>query len=276
MMSCSEILMSKPIFRRPIWRLLIIAAAAACILISPHRTSSAVHEQAPATAPAIHWTYEGETGPAHWGALSKDFAECSVGRKQSPINITKPVEEDLRNIVFNYRPARVSVENTGHSIQVNYSPGNSIEVNGSKYELVQFHFHAPSEHTLNGKHTGAELHLVHRNAAGQLAVVGVFINTGSENRALKPVWDHLPTRAGTAKLDEPVNPESLLPIRRTTYRYEGSLTTPPCSEGVAWLVMTEPIQLSEKQLAAFDQLFKGNNRPVQPLNGRTLIEDMSR
>jgi carbonic anhydrase len=273
----NETIMNKTIFRPRVWTVSIVAAVTASISMSPHLASSAVSEQVPATAPAIHWTYEGETGPKHWGALSKDFAECSTGREQSPINITKPARENLRNIVFNYRPAKVSVENTGHTIQVDYSPGNSIEVNGSKYELVQFHFHAPSEHTLNGKHADAELHLVHKSASGQLAVVGVFINKGSENRALKPVFDNLPTRAGTANnLDQPVNPESLLPIRRTTYRYEGSLTTPPCSEGVTWLIMTAPIQLSPKQLATFDKLFKGNDRPVQPLNGRTLIEDTSR
>jgi carbonic anhydrase len=147
-------------------------------------------------------------------------------------------------------------------------------VNGATYELVQFHFHAPSEHTIDGKHADAEVHLVHRNAAGQLAVVGVLIKKGLENRASKSLWDNLPTHAGPARpLSEPVNPDGLLPVRRTSYRYEGSLTTPPCAEGVTWMVMTEPIQLSAMQLKLFEKLIKRNNRPVQPLNRRTVIED---
>jgi carbonic anhydrase len=166
--------------------------------------------------------------------------------------------------------------NNGHTVQVNYDTGSYIELNGDRYDLVQFHFHAPSEHSINGRLAEAELHLVHKSAAGNLAVVGILIEAGAENPAFRSTWDNLPAEKGQVQqLSVEVDATGMLPANQETYRYTGSLTTPPCTEGVKWFVMTEAIKMSDTQLAAFTKIFEGNNRPVQPLNGRTLIEDSS-
>lgn len=233
--------------------------------------------QAPTSAPApVHWSYEGEEGPAHWGELSPDFALCANGKKQSPVDLADTTPQDLANIIFHYQASKINIINNGHTIQVNYDPSSFIELDGIRYDLLQFHFHAPSEHSVAGKQAEAELHLVHKNADGDLAVVGILINTGQANSAIQPAWDNLPEQAGPVQsLDVQVNAGDLLPAVQTTYRYDGSLTTPPCSEGVKWLVMTEPITFSDEQLAAFTNIFEGNNRPIQALNGRTEVEDTS-
>ena len=232
---------------------------------------------APTASPTpVHWSYEGEEGPAHWGELSPDFALCASGKKQSPVDLAEATQQDLPNIVFHYQPSKINIINNGHTIQVNYDPGSFIELDGARYDLQQFHFHAPSEHSIAGEQAEAELHLVHKNANGDLAVVGVLINAGQANSAIQPVWDNLPEQAGPVQsLDAQVNAGDLLPAIQTTYRYDGSLTTPPCSEGVKWLVMTQGITLSQEQLATFTNLFEGNNRPIQALNGRVEVEDTS-
>src|SRR4029453_8166505 len=165
--------------------------------------------------------------------------------------------------------------NTGHTIQVNNSDGDTLTVGDRAYQLVQYHFHAPSEHTVNGKQFPMEMHLVHTNAEGQLAVIGVLIVEGVHNAAFNPIWANLPvTKDVTNHLEHvKVDVDALLPKARTTYRYEGSLTTPRCGEGVKWFVMTTPIALSKAQIGAFTALFHGNNRPVQPLNGRPVLTD---
>ena len=230
---------------------------------------------APASTPTpVHWSYEGEEGPTHWGELSPEFATCSAGKSQSPIDISNPNPQDLANLVFHYQPSKINILNNGHTIQVNYDAGSYIELDGVRYDLLQFHFHSPSEHSINGELVEAELHLVHKNADGNLAVVGILINAGAENAAFKTTWDNLPSQAGPVQqVGAEVDAAAMLPVQQATYRYNGSLTTPPCSEGVKWNVMTEPIEMSETQLAAFTSIFEGNNRPTQPLDGRTLIED---
>jgi carbonic anhydrase len=231
-------------------------------------------EPTAATAQSAHWTYEGEEGPEHWGDISADYAACGSGKEQSPIDLAGFGEEDLANITFNYQPSKVNILNNGHTIQVNYDEGSSIDLDGTSYKLAQFHFHAPSEHSVAGKLADAELHLVHKSDDGKLAVVGVLINKGAENAALKDVWAHLPAeKADAMTVDGMVMAADLLPQVQTTYRYAGSLTTPPCSEGVAWNVMTTPIEMSEAQLDAFSAIVEANNRPVQPLGDRSLVED---
>ena len=165
--------------------------------------------------------------------------------------------------------------NNGHTIQVNYSEGDTLTVGDSAYQLAQYHFHAPSEHTIDGRHFPMEMHMVHTNADGHLAVIGVLIVEGAHNPAFDPIWTNLPAKTGTEHHLEhiKVDVDSLLPVERTTYRYDGSLTTPPCSEGVKWFVMTNPIALSKAQIAAFTVLFPHNVRPVQPLNGRFVHTD---
>lgn len=235
--------------------------------------------QTPAPAPTaaatpVHWTYEGEEGPAHWGELSSNYAACSSGKKQSPVDLTGADQKDIANVVFHYNPSKVNIINNGHTIQVNYDAGSSIEVDGKAYDLIQFHFHAPSEHSINGKLADAEVHLVHKNTDGKLAVVGVLINKGPANNAVQSFWGSLPAQTGPQQTtDAQVNANDFLPAVQTTYRYEGSLTTPPCSEGVQWIVMTQPITFSDEQLATFTRLFEVSNRPVQNLNGRTEVQD---
>lgn len=232
----------------------------------------------PTQAPTAHWTYEGEDGSDHWGELSAAYGTCASGRSQSPIDVANPDPADLANITFNYRPAPLEIVNNGHTVQVNYPEGSSITVDGMNYELLQFHFHAPSEHHVNGTPAAAELHLVHRDADGALAVIGVLLTEGAPSLALAPVFDNLPPQTGPAQTvpGVAVDPTGMLPQDRTTYRYPGSLTTPPCTEGVAWLLMTEPLEVSANQLAAYTQIYEGNNRPVQPLNDREVVEDTTR
>jgi carbonic anhydrase len=266
--------------------------AAACTAPAPPPPESAkpasAHElKTGAGAPsaeAPHWTYEGEAGPASWGRLSPDFAACSAGNRQSPIDIGKTAPASLPELRAAFRPVELRIAhhehvadaiNNGHTIQVNYTEGDSLTVGDASYELVQYHFHSPSEHTIGGRHWPMEMHLVHQSGSGGLAVVAVLIEEGAHNAAFDPVWSHLPRQKGVESHLEhvKVNVDDLLPGTRTTYRYDGSLTTPPCSEGVKWLVMTAPVALSPEQISAFTALIKGNNRPVQALNGRAVATD---
>lgn len=225
-------------------------------------------------AEAPHWGYEGEGAPEHWGHLSSEWAVCSEGTKQSPINLDSATENDLTNIEFSYQPSAVNILNNGHTIQVNYDEGSYIIADGTRYDLLQFHVHAPSEHSVGGELFPAELHLVHRSAEGNLAVVGIMLAEGAENAAYAPVWNNLPAEESpVVTLDVTVDAATLLPDGTLTYRYSGSLTTPPCTEGVSWFVMTTPVEISTEQMTAFLNIYEGNNRPVQPLNERELILD---
>ncbi len=220
-----------------------------------------------------HWSYEGEHGPEHWGGMSKEYEKCSKGMRQSPIDITGGAPEKLPAIDFAYKPTKLKPLNNGHTVQVNYEKGSFITVGGAKYQLAQFHFHNPSEHTLAGRAFANELHLVHKSAKGGLAVVGVLLEEGAENAAFKNVFANLPKNADeTIDTPDSINAETLLPADRTYYRYDGSLTTPPCSEGVNWFVLKTPVQLSKEQLAAYDGIFKKTNRPVQARKGRKIKE----
>lgn len=245
--------------------LMIVAVLAAC--------APANEEASHASAP--HWTYEGEEGPEHWGDLDASYAVCGTGTSQSPIDVSNPAEQDLANIAFHYQPSEVNILNNGHTVQVNYDAGSYIELDGVRYDVAQFHYHAPSEHAVDGKLFAAELHIVHKNADGGLAVVGILLDEGAENAAYKPFIENLPKEKSDAKdAGVTINATDLLPVEQTTFRYSGSLTTPPCSEGVNWLLMTTPVEISADQIEALASLFEeGNNRPVQPLNDRPLAED---
>jgi carbonic anhydrase len=222
----------------------------------------------------VHWTYEGEEGPEHWGELSPDFALCSIGVEQTPIDVPSTTVVNPADIEFNYQPTALNILNNGHTVQVNYDAGSSIQVNGKTYDLLQFHFHTPSEHAVDGNHTALEMHLVHRSADGQLAVVGVMLNGGGDNPAYAPVFDNMPAQeAEVATISGvTVNADTLLPQERTYYRYNGSLTTPPCTEGVQWLLMNTPVQLADAQVTTFQQIFANDARPLQPMNDRTFLE----
>ena len=217
-----------------------------------------------------HWGYGDKNGAEHWAELDPGFAACKMGKEQSPIDIhtTEVKPSKLGPIGFNYATGAAEVTNNGHAIQVNVPVGSTISLDGGDYSLVQFHFHATSEEQINDKNFPLGAHFVHKSAEGKLAVVTVLFKIGKENAALKPVFDTMPIKEGeVAKLDS-LNPADVLPAERTYYAFEGSLTTPPCSEGVRWRVLKEPVELSESQLAAFRKLYPMNARPIQPLNGR--------
>ncbi len=223
----------------------------------------------------VCWGYEAENGPDVWAQLSPEYQLCCAGIHQSPIDIVNPTPAELSPITFNYRSTSLNIHNTGNTIEVAYQEGSWIEVDGTKYHLLQFHFHAPSEHTVTGNLYDMEMHLVHKSEDGTLAVIGVLIKSGSVNTAFNTFWHHLPALPGeSAQINDVIlNASDVLPTTKHTYRYEGSLTTPPCSEGVKWFVLTTPIEMSHSQIAAFKAILYGNNRPVQPLNGRELLVD---
>jgi len=255
----------KPIF-------LLVATLLALLLIFNACSSGETHEAK--SSSHAHWGYEGEEGPAHWGELDPAFEMCAKGKNQSPINISTPNEKDLANIAFHYQPSEVNILNNGHTVQVNYDTGSYIELDGVRYNVVQFHYHTPSEHEVEGNLFAGELHIVHQSADGKFAVVGLFLQEGAANAAFDPFINNLPAQETEVKdMGVKIDVMDLLPSIQTTYRYSGSLTTPPCSEGVSWMVMTTPVELSSAQLSKLESLFEANNRPVQPLNDRSLSED---
>lgn len=224
---------------------------------------------------AAEWGYEGPGAPENWGRLSAEYAGCDTGTTQSPINLADATRTDLPDPQFNYQPTPAAIENLGHTLQVNYTPGSTMSVGDARYELAQFHFHTPGEHQLNGREYPAELHLVHQGQDGKLAVVGVFIEEGSANEALSRLWNQLPKAKGQTSQASSVqvNAAELLPSERQHFLYPGSLTTPPCTEGVTWMVMDEPIEMSAEQISALRSIIGTSNRPVQPLGTRELRLD---
>ncbi len=238
------------------------------------RAPAVVRASLPAAATVQqHWHYDGDSGPGHWGKLNPAWAKCDSGQRQSPIDIRDGLRVDLEPINFEYKPARFNVLDNGHTVQVNVSTGNAMILTGRSYELVQFHFHLPSEERINGKGYPMVLHMLHKDLAGRLAMVAVLIEEGTTHQAVQQVWNNLPLEkndpvVATASLDL----ARLLPSRREYFTYMGSLTTPPCSEGVLWVVMKEPIQLSSQQIAIFSRLYPMNARPIQAQAGRLIKE----
>ena len=224
-----------------------------------------------ASAAPTHWEYEGARGPGAWGGLDPAFAACAAGREQSPVDLSAAAATPgARPVVVDYRPTvPTEVVNTGHTIQVNLPAGNALTVDGTRYELRQFHFHLPSEHTVDGANRDMELHLVHQNESGGLAVLGVLLTAAEAGSPFGSLWTVLPGAAGAkAAFDRPVDLIAFLPAARAQLRYPGSLTTPPCTEGVAWTVLTDPMPIGPDQLTRYRQLFTGSNRPTQPLGVR--------
>ncbi len=223
-----------------------------------------------------HWEYSGAAGPEYWGKLKPEFSACASGQAQSPINIVGSGQGAAPSLEFNYKPSDLRVINNGHTIQVNYSAGSSISVDGKPYDLVQFHFHTPSEELLNGRPFDMVIHLVHKNKAGQLAVVAVLLKQGQEQAGLAGIWPRLPANAGPEQVyaDVKVDASKLLPNDKKRYfSFSGSLTTPPCTEGVRWFVMKNPITLSESQFKRFADIYSYNARPVQPIYKRVITEN---
>jgi carbonic anhydrase len=205
--------------------------------------------------------------------LKPDFAACGSGQRQSPIDIRDGFAVQLDPVEFAYQPSSFRVIDNGHTVQVNLAPGNSINVLGRRYELVQFHFHRPSEERINGRAFDMVVHLVHKDAEGRQAVVAVLLERGSHQPVVQAVWNNLPLEKGEEQAARvPLDPARLLPDDRRYYTYMGSLTTPPCSEGVLWMVMKQPVQLAGDQIDLFARLYPMNARPVQPGSGRLIKE----
>jgi len=219
-----------------------------------------------------HWGYAGEGAPARWGQLDPGFSACGAGSEQSPVDLDGSVEAAYPPVEVAFRPMPLSLVNNGHTLQVNCQPGSASTIGGKDYQLLQFHFHHPSEHLLRGTALAMECHFVHRAADGNFAVLGVFIRPGAENAALAPIWAAAPAQAGEAAPGTPIDPATLLPTKRSFFRYMGSLTTPPCSEGINWVVFDTPIEASPRQIQAFAALFPPTNaRPPQALQRRFLL-----
>lgn len=225
-----------------------------------------------ATAEGVHWSYSGETGPEHWAGLSEDFAACGSGSFQSPIDIVDTTEADLSPIKLAFAGSTRQIHNNGHTVQVNVGPGSSLEVGGRTYDLVQFHVHSPSEHRIGGKSFAMELHFVHRHAHGELAVVGVLFEEGEPSEGIEKLGAVTPQEIGK---DQPVAMEiaglALVPDSLDYYRYVGSLTTPPCTEGVLWIVLQASESISSEQVERFVALIGKDARSLQPLNGRLVL-----
>ena len=223
---------------------------------------------------ATHWSYEGEGGPEHWGKMNKDYTMCESGKRQSPIDIRGGINVDLPALKFSYVPSMFRVIDNGHTIQVNYGEGSMLTVQGRSYQLVQFHFHKPSEERINGKVYDMVVHLVHKDEQGRLAVVAVLLDKGAEHPLIQTVWNNLPLER-----NEEVSPpeasldlNQLLPENHAYLTYMGSLTTPPCTEGVMWIVLKQPAKVSPEQIAVFNRLYKNNARPIQRTEGRLIKE----
>ena len=240
------------------------SAVTACILLSVCASSWTADEK--------HWTYSGDEGPEHWGDLSPDFGACASGKNQSPIDLFGGMDADLPELIFDYKSSSVIDEiNNGHTIQENLRPGNFVTIRGQRYQALQFHFHSPSEHHVNGESFPMEVHIVHANEAGALAVIGIMFKIGDRNPLLDQLESFRPSYLPPNT--EPVDYNAIISTRSEYFTYSGSLTTPPCTEGVLWVVLENPINASEEQIRKFFDTFGFNtNRPIQPHNARIVLE----
>lgn len=240
----------------------IVVAAFACACASSVEPP-AVH--------TVHWDYGDEAGPDNWGQLAAEFSECAAGEEQSPVNLPHSNATPTPAPVINWsRARRAEIVNNGHTLQVNVQNAGHLWLDDKRYRLAQFHFHHNSEHTIGGVRFPMEAHFVHVAEDGELAVLGVMIVAGEENPTLTRLWNVAPSREGQAQLENAIDPRLFLPSNRSALRYEGSLTTPPCSEGVKWVVLRRPITANAQQIAAFAWLYPNNARPLQPLGERTV------
>jgi carbonic anhydrase len=259
--------------------LVVLSAALFFLLWSDKPTAPAPHQE----EHLLQWSYEPGTGPADWGAMNPAWRLCAEGRAQSPIDLGNaeaaelpPVDLRLpsgRDVEVLNQEGVIDALDNGHTIQVNAKTGETMTVGDKSYALLQFHLHAPSEHTVDGRRYPMEMHFLYQAEDGALAVLGVLIEEGAENRVFAPLWKQLEEAPGThVTVQLPINfDDGLFAGGESTgvFHYEGSLTTPPCSEGVKWFILRTPTVLSKAQIAAFSAVYEGNNRPLQPLNDRT-------
>jgi carbonic anhydrase len=220
------------------------------------------------------WEYSGPRGPSHWGDLKPEYARCKDGHKQSPIDIRNPQKAELPPIEFEYKPSPLRLVNNGHTVMVQSAPGNFISVAGTEYSLLQVHFHRPSEEKIKGTGYDMVAHLVHSDATGRLAVVAILLEKGDTNGVVREIWNHLPKEKDKEQSFDEINVDfnGLLPPLRGYYRFDGSLTTPPCSEQVTWFVLKQTMSVSEAQIQQFSTLYPNNARPIQPSYDRLVLE----
>jgi len=238
----------------------------------PARAQQAGTPQTGTPQTGAQWDYSGKRGPFNWSRLDPAYAACGKGKEQSPIDIRgAKLDKGLHPIEFHYISGTMTLTNTGHTVQVTPPAGSYIIANGVRYELVQFHFHHPGEEPVKGKIPDMDIHFVHKSADGKVAVIAVRLNEGNANTVLADLWPHLPKTVGaTDKTSDEMSPAGLLPQDKGYWTYEGSLTAPPCTEGVQWFVFEEQTEISRGQLQAFGQLYKINSREVQSKNGRKI------
>ncbi len=218
-----------------------------------------------------HWGYSGEGGPDHWGSLSGDNLACSAGTQQSPVDISGAIDAELPSLKVDWKAGPARIVNNGHTIQINAAEGSTLMRGDQSYSLLQFHFHAPSEHLVDGKSFPMEVHFVHKSAQGSgLGVLGVFVQSGAAHETMSILAASFPGKAG-GEADITVDPNALLPSSLSYWTYEGSLTTPPCSEVVDWMVLREPLSVADGDIARFTELYDGNARPVLPMNRRFIL-----
>lgn len=242
----------------------------------PRRAAAKKKEEAalnPAQESHVHWGYDGEGAPANWARLRGEYATCGTGKRQSPIDIRDGIKVDLEAIKTNYKTSLFRVIDNGHTLQVNVGEGSTLNIQGKRYELQQFHFHRPSEERINGRAYDMVMHLVHRNDDGELAVIAVLLEKGNENPQIQTVWNNMPLERDMEMAPaEAIDLAKLLPEKLAYWTYMGSLTTPPCTEGVLWIVLKQPLQVSPEQVGIFSRLYRNNSRPIQPPNGRLVKE----
>lgn len=222
----------------------------------------------------VHWGYSGDTGPEFWGSLTPAYSMCAYGKNQSPVNLTGFVESALDPVEFSYTATASNIVNNGHAIQADFPKGSSISVDDTEFDLLQCHYHSPSENHINGQSFPMEGHCVHADHDGNLAVVTIMYELGEKNPGIAKLWQQMPLDAGEKQeLKQKVNALDLMPEDKDYYRFSGSLTTPPCSEGVRWLVLKETATVSREQVETFtDVMHHPNNRPIQPLNARKVMK----
>lgn len=220
------------------------------------------------------WSYSGKTGPDHWGDLKPEYKMCKLGKNQSPIDISNTLKATLTPLNIYYDVKAKSFLNNGHTLKAEMKNGAKLYIDGKEFKLLQFHFHTPSENTINGEYFPAEAHFVHSTKNGELAVVSVMFKIGKFNPAFQKLVDNIPAKTGEKKSLCKVNlkAQDLLPKSLKYYRFNGSLTTPPCSEGVRWFVMKTPVEVSADQIKAFEKVMGKNNRPLQPINARVILD----
>lgn len=223
--------------------------------------------------PPVPWSYRGAGGPQGWGELKPEFALCKSGQRQSPIDIRGGLAVDLEPVKFNYQDSPFGVIDNGHTVQANVGAGNTIELLGRRFELLQLHFHRPSEERIDGRQFEMSMHMLHKDAQGRLAMVAVLFDRGPAQPVVQKVLNNLPLEKGQELAARvPLDPMELLPTDRRYYTYMGSLTTPPCSEGVQWVVMRQPVSLSPEQIELFERIHPENARPLQEASGRRILQ----